>query len=211
MYFDKKDIANLEKIKKINLMNSITGIKPAILVGTKSLENVTNLAIFSSIVHISSNPPLLGFFLRTNKKIRRDTFENIKHNNSYTFNHVSSSMVKRAHLTSAKFDKNISEFDTCKFTEDYTYDIAAPFVKESNVKIGMSLSEIVEMDCTESKLIIGEIIFISISNNFLENDFSLNLEKSTSIAVCGLNHYYKNKKNISLPYPKIFNKVKDKS
>ena len=114
MYFDKKDISNLEKYNRINLINSITGIKPALLVGTKSIENGTNLAIFSSIVHISSNPPLLGFFLRTNKKIRRDTFENIIQNNEYTFNHINLSFIKRAHNTSIKFEKTISEFDMSK-------------------------------------------------------------------------------------------------
>jgi len=210
MYFDKRDIATLEKYKRINLMNSITGIKPAILVGTKSKENITNLAIFSSIVHISSNPPLLGFFLRTNRKIRRDTFENIMENNSYTLNHVNPSIIKKAHHTSAKFDKKISEFDTCNFTEEYIEGIVVPFVKESNVKINMRLTEVVEMDCTESKLIIGEINHILIAENFLENDFSLNLEKSNSVGVCGLNHYYTNKKNLSLSYVRISNNIKVK-
>tara|TARA_B100001758_G_C18379440_1_gene596316 strand:+ start:205 stop:834 length:630 start_codon:yes stop_codon:yes gene_type:complete len=208
MYFDKRNITNLEKYKRINLINSITGIKPVILVGTKSIENITNLAIFSSIVHISSNPPLLGFFLRANRKIRRDTFENIIQNNSYTFNHISSSMIKRAHQTSAKFDKNISEFDSCKFTEEYIDDMVAPYVKESNVKIGMKLSEVVEMDCTDSKLVVGEINQILISNEFLEKDFSLNLEKSNSVGVCGLNHYYSTKKNRSLPYARLYNNTK---
>jgi len=205
MYFDKKAISNIEKYKKINLVNSITGIKPAILVGTKNLENVTNLAIFSSIVHISSNPPLLGFFLRTNKKIRRDTFENIAENKVYSFNHINPSIIQKAHHTSIKFEKNISEFDACKFTEDYISGFAAPFVKESNVKIGMRLREITEMGCSESKLIIGEIDHMLFEENFLETDFSLNLEKTSSISVCGLNHYYENKKNISLPYASIKN------
>ncbi len=205
MYFNKKNISNLEKYNKINLINSITGIKPALLVGTKSLEHGSNLAIFSSIVHISSNPPLLGFFLRTNKKIRRDTFENIIENNQYTFNHINSSFIKRAHNTSIKFEKTISEFDACKLTEDYIDGFVAPFVKESNVSIGMSLSEIIEMGCAESKLIIGEISHILFENDFLENDFSLNLEKTGSIGVCGLNHYYENKKNISLQYARLNN------
>jgi len=205
MYFDKKAISNLEKYKKINLVNSITGIKPAILVGTKNLENVTNLAIFSSVVHISSNPPLLAFFLRNNKKIRRDTFENIAENKVYSFNHINPSIIKKAHHTSIKFEKKISEFDACKFTEEYIRGFAAPFVKESNVKIGMRLREITEMGCSESKLIIGEIDHMLFEENFLETDFSLDLEKTRSISVCGLNHYYENKKNISLPYASIKN------
>ena len=205
MYFDKKDIQDLEKVNRINLVNSITGIKTALLVATKNSENVTNLAIFSSIVHISSNPPLLGFFIRNNKKIRRDTLENIIENNVYSFNHINSSILKRAHLTSIKFDKTTSEFDVCKFTEEYIKGFFAPFVKESNVKIGMSLREVVEMECADSKLIIGKIDHILFDKDYLENDFSLNLEKTASISVCGLNHYYENNKNISLPYARSKN------
>ena len=205
MYLDKKDILNLEKYKRINLVNSITGIKPALLVGTNNINHGTNLAIFSSIVHISSNPSLLGFFLRTNNKIKRDTFENIIENNVYTFNHINTSIIKKAHYTSVKFDRSVSEFDTCQLTEYYLEDFFAPFVKESKVKIGMSLREVVKMDCTESKLIIGEINNVLFENFFLENDFSLNLEKSNSVSVCGLNHYYENKKNISLQYARSNN------
>lgn len=205
MYFDKIDIQNLEKLNRINLANSITGIKPALLVGTKNSKNETNLAIFSSIVHISSNPFLLGFFLRTNKKIRRDTFENITETQVYSFNHINSSMIKRAHHTSIKFEKTVSEFDACKFKEEYIEDFVAPFVEESNVKIGMSLREIVEMECTESKLIIGKVEHLLLEHDYLENDFSLNLEKVNSISVCGLNHYYENIKNISLPYARLKN------
>ena len=73
------------------------------------------------------------------------------------------------------------------------------------LKLGMSLIEVVEMGCTESKLIIGEIDHILIKKQFLEKDHSLNLEKCKSISVCGLNHYYESKKNISLPYARLKN------
>ncbi len=208
MYFDKKDILGLDKIDRINLINSITGIKPVLLVGTRSLENGTNLAIFSSVVHISSNPSRLGFFLRTNKAIRRDTFDNIIENNVFTFNHINLSLIKRAHNTSIKFEKNVSEFDRCKFTEEYIDGFFAPFVKESNIKIGMSLKEIVNMESTESKLIIGEIDYMIFKQDFLDNDFTLNLEKTNSIAVGGLNHYYENKKCMTLPYARLNNMFK---
>ena len=51
----RDDIINLDRFYRINLINSITGIKPANLVGTKN--NISeNLAIFSSLVHNGSNP-----------------------------------------------------------------------------------------------------------------------------------------------------------
>ena len=61
------------------------------------------------------------------------------------------------------------------------------------------------MGYAESKLIIGEIDHFLLDKDFLENDFSLNLEKTGSISVCGLNNYYENKKNISLPYARPSN------
>ena len=64
MYLDKKEIQKLNKINRLNLINSITGIKTINLIGTVDKNNVANLAIFSSIVHISSDPALIGFFVR---------------------------------------------------------------------------------------------------------------------------------------------------
>ena len=67
MFFSSSDISNLDKIDRLKLINSITGLKPANLIGTKSLNGNTNLAIFSSIIHIGSNPPLIAFVTRTSK------------------------------------------------------------------------------------------------------------------------------------------------
>jgi flavin reductase (DIM6/NTAB) family NADH-FMN oxidoreductase RutF len=62
MYLNKEDILKAERIFRLNLINSITGVKPANLIGTQSKEGNSNLAIFSSVVHMGSNPALVGFF-----------------------------------------------------------------------------------------------------------------------------------------------------
>jgi flavin reductase (DIM6/NTAB) family NADH-FMN oxidoreductase RutF len=200
MNLSKVDIYNLDKIKRINLINSITGIKPVLLIGTKCSDGITNLGIFSSIVHISSKPPLIGFFVRCNKEIRRNTFDNIINQKVYTLNHIHSCNVKEAHYTSIKFDKDISEFDKCNFTEHYIEDFPAPFVKESQIRFGMRLKEIVDLNSSRSKLIVGEVENIFTKDLFLEDDFTLNLADSESVSISGLNHYYLNKKLVSLPY-----------
>jgi len=64
IYFSTKKINNLEHLYKINLINSCPEYKSAHIIATKSIENRTNVAIFSSITHIGSSPPMLGFFLR---------------------------------------------------------------------------------------------------------------------------------------------------
>ena len=61
MHLTREDIQNTERIKRFNIINSITGIKPANLIGTISADGKTNLAIFSSDIHLGSNPALIGF------------------------------------------------------------------------------------------------------------------------------------------------------
>ena len=78
MHLNQEQIEELEKIYRINLINSCSGYKSANLIGTVSKKGEENLAIFSSITHLGSNPPLLGFFLRPTEIVPRHTYLNIK-------------------------------------------------------------------------------------------------------------------------------------
>ena len=63
----------MQKVERLNLINSLSGVKPANLIGTKDQNGNENLAIFSSVVHLGSNPALLGFILRPQGEVRRHT------------------------------------------------------------------------------------------------------------------------------------------
>ena len=63
IHFDQEKLDRLNNIYKINLINSCSGYKPANLIATVSKNGIENVAIFSSVVHIGSNPPLLGFIV----------------------------------------------------------------------------------------------------------------------------------------------------
>ena len=60
-HFNTNDIQGFSKIYRLNLINSITGYKSANLIGTRSNSGEENVAIFSSITHLGSNPALLHF------------------------------------------------------------------------------------------------------------------------------------------------------
>jgi hypothetical protein len=60
-HFTAADLAGLEKVYRLNLINAVTGYKPANLVGTAAPDGATNLAVISSVVHLGSNPALIGF------------------------------------------------------------------------------------------------------------------------------------------------------
>ena len=77
MNLTKTDLENASKVFRLNLINSITGIKPANLIGSISNSGQTNLAIFSSVIHLGSNPAYLGFIMRPIGDVPRHTYENI--------------------------------------------------------------------------------------------------------------------------------------
>ena len=55
------EIESWERFYRANFINSLTGFKSVNLIGTVNTTGQANLGIFSSIVHIGSNPPLLGY------------------------------------------------------------------------------------------------------------------------------------------------------
>ena len=203
MYLNKDSIQQLEKVDRLNLINSITGISPANLIGTISKDSIENLAIFSSIVHIGSNPPLMGFILRPTKKIRRDTYENIIETNKFTINHINSDMVERSHYTSVKFDKNESEFQKCRLTAEYLNNFQAPYVKESYAKVGLELEDIQSIKSNGCRLIIGRVERLYVPDNAIQKNGNIQLELLNSIGVGGLNTYYSLDKVAEYPYARV--------
>ncbi|AZQ63097.1 flavin oxidoreductase [Flammeovirga pectinis] len=205
MQLSKNDIQNANRIYRLNLVNSVTGIKPGNLIGTKDKEGNENLAIFSSVIHLGSDPALLGFITRPSKEVPRHTLQNIKETGSYTINHIPISSIENAHKTSAKFEKGISEFDVCNFTPEYIEGFTAPFVKESHLKIGLLFKEEIPIPLNGTSLIIGEIEYIQINDECIDTNGYIDLEKSESAGISGLNTYYSFNKLASFPYARVEN------
>ena len=203
MHLSKQDILNTSRINRLNLVNSITGIKPANLIGTISKDGNSNLAIFSSIFHLGSNPALIGFISRPDKKSRRDTLNNILETKYYTINHIHQDFIEQSHKTSGKFKKDVSEFKTCNLTEDYLFDFSAPFVKESRIKMGLKLQNIIKIPDNETKLIVGSIENIYIDDVALEDNGNINLQIINDVGIGGLNNYYKLEKIAHYPYFRV--------
>jgi flavin reductase (DIM6/NTAB) family NADH-FMN oxidoreductase RutF len=196
-------LAEIEKMPSVNrlkLINGLSGIRQASLIGTKSTEGITNLAIFNSITHIGSSPAYLGFILRPQENKSGGTYENILATGNYTINHVHQSFIEKAHYTSTKFDEAVSEFERCKLTEAYLPEFNAPFVAESLVKIGLSHQESIPIKVNDTILVIGKIEHIWLGDNALDANGYLDLETLNSIGIVGLNSYYSLKKEVDYPY-----------
>ena len=199
MTITSEQISQMERIYRLNLINGMSGIRQAFLVGTRSKEGTSNLAIFNSVVHIGSNPPLLGMIFRPVDEVRRDTFNNIQETGFYSLNQVPLEMVRSAHQTSAKYEEGLSEFDACGFEEEMIEGYHIPVVKESPVRLIMK-KESEQTLPNGTTLMIGSVQLIDLYENLLNAEGHLDLEKAHVAGVCGLNTYYNFKKLASFRY-----------
>ena len=188
IHLNRELIDDLDKIYRINLINSTSGYKSANLIGSKDSKGVPNLAVFSSVIHMGSTPPLLGFILRPTK-VARHTYSNIKETKYYTINHIAYDFAEQAHHTSAKYASEISEFEVTGLREAYLNNFFAPFVDKSPVKIGMRYMEEYEVEANGTILVIGEIVDLYLKEELLEKDGFVDLSKGKIASINGLDGY----------------------
>ena len=201
MKLTKEDISALEARQRVLFINSLSGFKSANLVGTVGIKGQSNLAIISSVVHLGANPPLLGMVMRPHT-VSRGTLENIIKTGVYTLNHVNSDIYQQAHQTSARYDEDVSEFDEVGLTELWNDNFKAPFVKESQIKIGMEFREQHTLNINGTEFIIGEIISIEMPDELVGDDGFVSLEKAETVAISSLDTYHSTSTLASLSYAK---------
>jgi flavin reductase (DIM6/NTAB) family NADH-FMN oxidoreductase RutF len=182
-------LMDMEQRKRAQFINSISGFRSVALIGTTDTKGQTNLAIFSSIVHIGSNPPLLSFIMRPDS-VERHTLTNILDTGFYTINHINADMYEKAHQTSARYPKSVSEFDAAQLTPVFKNDFVAPFVAESQIQIGMEFRERIEININQTSMIIGEIKFVHYPTSCLLEDGFIDIEKAGTITSTGLDSYH---------------------
>lgn len=199
--FSSTDLDGMEQRYRTTFINCIAGFKSLNLVGTVNEQKQTNLAIFNSIFHVGANPPYLGMVFRP-QEAERHTLENILNNKQYTINHVHPQIIRAAHQTSARYPKEVSEFETCGLTPAFTKNIIAPYVKESRVKIGMEMKEKIVVNTNKTIIIIGQIMEIIIDEKAIEKDGFVDLNKLETCTVAGLDAYYNTIKIERLSYAK---------
>lgn len=172
-----------------NFINSLSGFKSASLIATVNSSGIPNLAIFSNLVHIGADPALIGFINRP-REAAPHTLGNIESNHSYTINHIHPSFVEKAHQTSAKYDKDVNEFEAVGLTEEWLEGSIVPFVKESKVSYQLELVEIVPIRHNNTYFIIGKVQRVRYAKEILQADGFLALDKAESITSLGIDAYY---------------------
>lgn len=190
IHIDKAEFQSLSKIPRLNLINSCMGYKSANLIGSMSEEGHSNLAIFSSIVHLGSDPALLGFIIRPTT-VPRHTYTNIKQTAFFTVNAISESLIQRAHQTSASYPKEVNEFEVAGIASEFKDGLNVPFVKESPIQL--LCKYVNEYLITENSTIhiIASIERIYVKSELLSEDYWIQLDKGKVVTINGLDGYAK--------------------
>ena len=187
-YFNINDINSVDKIFRINLINSCSGFKSANLLGSISAEGNTNLAVFSSVTHLGSNPPTLGFILRPTT-VPRDTYKNIRDTGVFTINHIFEDIIEEAHHTSAKYPGDVSEFDITGLEAEFKEACIAPFVKNSPVQMEMKYVEEVYIKSNDVLMIVAQIEKLFVNEKLIHKDGFIDLSAGKIVSINGLDGY----------------------
>lgn len=197
----RADIDAMDKRERVKFVNSLPGFKSLALVGTQDREGNPNLAIVSTVLHLGSDPPLLGMISRP-AKVARHTLENIRETGIYTLNHVHESFFEAAHQTSARYPREVSEFGSTGLTEHREPGFDAPFVAESRLRIAMKLVEELEVQANGVVMLVGEVTQVFYPPEIREADGFLDLAQAGSLAGGGLDGYYRPERIDRLSYAK---------
>lgn len=195
------DILAMDTRFRANFINSLTGFKSLALIGTQNEKRHTNLAIFNSLFHLGAHPPYIAFVVRPDS-VERHTLANILETGFYTINHVNASIYKQAHQTSARYPKEISEFDATGLECEYKADFLAPFVKASSVQLGVQFKEKINIALNNTIVLIGEIRLVFCPEDGLSADGYFDIEKSGSLCGSGLDGYHSTHRLDRLTYAK---------
>lgn len=187
-HLSKENIVQMDKISKLNLINSCTGYKSANLIATKSIDGDTNVAVFSSITHLGSSPALIGFIMRPTT-VPRDTYKNIMETGCFTVNHITVDMIADAHHTSANYDTGVSEFDKTNLVEEYKDNFPIPFVKGSPVQLYCKFVNEYYIKENDTIHVIASIEHLFFEEELQHKDSWLQLDKANVITLNGLDGY----------------------
>jgi len=201
---DCAGIAALPQRHRARLVNSLSGFKSANLVGTADADGRPACCIVSSVVHLGSNPALLGVVFRPPGDDAHN-YHNLASSGHFTLSHVTAPIHEQAHQTSARYAAEVSEFEAVGLTPHWHGEGAerfpAPAVAESPVRIGLTVEEDMLLP-NRCRFVIGVVQWVDFLAGLQAEDGFLDLAAADTIAIGGLDAYHTAERMARLSYAK---------
>ncbi|WP_116107324.1 flavin reductase family protein [Lewinella sp. IMCC34191] len=182
-----------------DLLNTLPGARSVHLIGTKGYKGTENLGVFSSVVHVGASPPLLGFIMRP-LTVPRHTYHHIKANKWFTLNTLHPDFLEAAHQTSANYALKESEFAATGLTPEYSDRCKAPYVKESLIKLGLTLEEEHHIRANDTLFLVGRVQEIFVPDDAVAESGHVDHEMLKTLTVAGLDIYQQSTNSVRLSY-----------
>jgi flavin reductase (DIM6/NTAB) family NADH-FMN oxidoreductase RutF len=196
--FTLDEIQAWDKDFRANFFHAAIGIKPAVLIGTRDLQGISNAAIFSSVVHLGSNPPLFGFMVRPGDA--SNTHQNILQTAGFTMSLVPTAYIEQAHQTAARYEPEQNEFLEAQLQE-FLFD-GFPAFAHAPVVMRLKYLETIPIAHNNTKLVLGEVVATAVQETVLQPSGLIDHELASTAGVTGLDTYYAVQKIKRLAYAK---------
>ena len=201
LHFTVSDLDRMSRGFRVNFVNSLSGFKSMNMIGTCDSQGNENVAVFSSVVHLGADPALIGLVSRP-RSVERHSIDNLLETGHYTINHVNEKILKMAHQTSARYPKEVSEFEATGLTPAFVEGFPAPVVKEANLSILMKFIEAKPIEINDTEFIIGEVQAVLLRDEVVADDGYIDIEALQTVAVTGLDCYHRTDRIGRLTYAK---------
>jgi flavin reductase (DIM6/NTAB) family NADH-FMN oxidoreductase RutF len=193
--------ANLPERWRAQLINSASGFKPLVLLATRNSLEIDNLAVFSQLIHLGANPPLLGVLFRPDS-VPRHTLENLQTQGMATVNAVRYEDRHAAHQTSARYSAEVSEFDAVGLKREFRPDWPLPFVHGCPVQWAVRLQTLMPVAANGTQLAVLEVVHLFVAEGGIQGDGYVDLAALDVATVNGLDAYHRAGSLDRLPYAK---------
>ncbi|MBL6645902.1 MAG: flavin reductase [Flavobacteriales bacterium] len=188
----RDEIAALPQRYRARLVNSISGFKSANLVGTADADGRTACCIVSSVVHLGSDPALMGLVFRPPGS-EAHNYKNLSASGCFTLSHVTAAICGAAHQTSARYPEGTSEFDEVGLTPCWYGEgdgqFSAPAVEESPVRMGLTVAQDIPLP-NGCRFVIGAVQWVDFKADAQAEDGFLDLSALGTVCIGGLDAYH---------------------
>lgn len=207
-HFNTQDFQAWDRRFRANFFNSIGGYKSINLLTTKSKSGQYNLAPFFSVQHIGANPPLMSLIFRPHT-VERHSLENFRESGKATVNAVHSAILEAAHQSSAKYPREVSEFEACGL-HPLERGFGVPYLKEARLSFGIRHQSEHPIELNDTILLIASIEEVYLESDSLLEDGLIEHSRLDSLTVNGLDTYYQPQPYKRLSYAKPNSKLEEK-
>lgn len=201
---DSRGIHALPQRYRARLVNSLSGFKSANLVGTADASGRPACCIVSSVVHLGSNPALLGVVFRPPGDDAHN-YHNLSASGAFTLSHITAQIYERAHQTSARYAVDVSEFEAVGLTPHWhgaaDARFPAPAVAESPVRMGLTVEEELLLP-NRCRFVIGAVQWVDFDAALQAEDGFLDLAAAGTVTIGGLDAYHTAERLARLSYAK---------